>query len=118
MVEDKYEALDRLEQGGITYLNMALDEMFNMSDVIITFLQEFLKNFARDGIAKYLSENVALLVQHINAVSECLAEVPALPRDTPLLILTGFTKCSVTEFIGTFELMLNTERVIQLDNAS
>ena len=45
-----------------------------------------------------------------------LAEVKEIPRDTPLLILTGFTRCSVREFVGPFELMLNTERVIQLDN--
>ena len=54
---------------------------------------------------------MALLVQKINAVAERLAEVPALPRDTPLLILTGFTK-----FVDLFEFMVNTERVIQLDN--
>ena len=48
---------------------------------------------------------------------EQLAEVPELPRDTPLLILTGFTKCivPVTEFVGPFELMLNNDRVIQLE---
>ena len=49
-------------------------------------------------------------------MAERLVEVPALPRNTPLLILNGFTKCSVTEFFGPFELMLNTERVIQLEN--
>ena len=47
---------------------------------------------------------------------ERLEEVTALPRDTPMLIVTGFTKCSVPEFVGPFELMLNTERVIQLEN--
>ena len=45
-----------------------------------------------------------------------MAEVPALPRDLPLLILTGFIKCSVPGFVGPFELILNTERVVQLDN--
>ena len=35
-VEEKYEALDGLEQGVITYLNISLDDIFNMSDVIIT----------------------------------------------------------------------------------
>ena len=59
---------------------------------------------------------MTLLVHKINVVTERLEEVPALPRDTPLIIFTGFTKCSVTEFFGTFELMLNTERVVQLEN--
>ena len=59
---------------------------------------------------------MALNVQQINAVTERLAEVQALSRGTPLLILNGFTKCSVTEFFGILELMINTERVIQLYN--
>ena len=51
-VEEKYEALDGIEKGLITYLKIALDEMFNMSDVVITSLQEFFKNFAWDDVAK------------------------------------------------------------------
>ena len=76
MVEDKYEALDGIEQGGITYLDFYLDEMFNMSDVVITFLHELLK----------------LLVEHINDVKERLTEVPELSRDIPFLVFNGFTK--------------------------
>ena len=92
------------------------DDMFNTSDVIITSLQELFKNFARDGVAKYPSENVALLVQQINSVSEKLAEVTEILGDKQLLILTEFTKCSMPEFFGSFELMLNTERFIHLYN--
>ena len=51
-VEDKYEALDGFDQGGIIYVKISLDEMFNMSDVIITSIQEFFKKFAQDGVAK------------------------------------------------------------------
>ena len=75
-VEDKYEDLDEIEQGGITYLDFYLDEMFNMSDVVITFLHELLK----------------LLVEHINDVKERLTEVPELSRDIPFLVFNGFTK--------------------------
>ena len=59
---------------------------------------------------------MALLVQQINAMAERLTEVPALPRDKALIVLTGFTKRSVPEFFGPFELMLSTERFIQLEN--
>ena len=38
-VEGKYEALCELDQGGVIYLNIYLDEIFNMSDVVITSLQ-------------------------------------------------------------------------------
>ena len=41
-------------------------------------------------------------------MADRLEEVPALPRDTPLIILTGFTKCSMPEFVGPFELIINT----------
>ena len=115
-VEEKYESLGGLEKGLIAYFNIALDGMFNMSDIVITSIQEFFKNFSWDGVANYTSENMALPVQNINAVAERLAELLSLPRYTPLLILTGFTKFSVPKFVGPFELILNNEMVIQLYN--
>ena len=36
--------------------------------------------------------------------------------DTPLLVLDGFSKCSVPEFFSPLELMLNTERFVHLEN--
>ena len=101
-IEEKYEALTGPQQGGITYIKIALDEMFNMLDIVITSLQDFFNTFARNGVAKFPNENVALLVQQINAVADRLAEAGALPQDTPLNLLTGFTKCSVPEFVGPF----------------
>ena len=89
-----------------------------MSDIVVTSLQDFFKTFARNGVAKFPNENVALLVQQINAVADRLAEAGALPRDTPLNLLTGFTKCSMPEFVGPFTLLLNTERVKQLENSA
>ena len=39
-VEDKYEALDGIYQGGITHLKITIDDsMFNISDVFITLHQ-------------------------------------------------------------------------------
>ena len=55
MVEDKYEALEGIEQGRITYLNISLDEMFITSGVVITSLHLFFTNFAWDSVAKYPS---------------------------------------------------------------
>ena len=37
--EEKYEVLYGLEQGGMTYFNIALDDMFNLRNIIITSLQ-------------------------------------------------------------------------------
>ena len=39
------------------------------------------------------------LTQQINAVCERLAEAKALPRETPVRVLTGITRCSVTEVL-------------------
>jgi hypothetical protein len=117
-IKEKYETLTGLQQGGITYIKIALNEMFTMSDIVITSLQDFFKTFAQTGVAKFPNKNVALLVQQINAVAERLAEAGALPRDTPLNLLTGFTKCSVPEFVGPFTLLLITERVKQLENSA
>ena len=38
-VEDKYESMDGLDQGGINYLKSGFYDMFNISDVVITSLQ-------------------------------------------------------------------------------
>ena len=83
-----------------------------MSDVVINYLQEFFKKFARDGVVKYPNENVVLLVHHINAGAERLAEVSSILRDTPLLRIPGFTKYSVPDFVSPFGLVLNIKRVI------
>ena len=45
-IEVKYETLDELEQGGITYPNIEFDEMFNTSNVVINFFHNFIKNFS------------------------------------------------------------------------
>ena len=51
MIKEKYETLDELEQGGITYLKIAFDKMFNMINVVITYLHEFIRNFTKDRIS-------------------------------------------------------------------
>ena len=40
-IEEKYNTFDELEQGRITYLNISFDEIFNMSNVVITSFHEF-----------------------------------------------------------------------------
>ncbi len=59
-IEEKFDGLAEYEQGGITYLNIALDEMFTMSNMVIMSLQKYLKQFAREGIAKVPNEDVRL----------------------------------------------------------
>ena len=54
-VDENHEALDGIDKRVITYPNIALDEIFNMRDIVITLLQEFFKKFTQDGKVKYPS---------------------------------------------------------------
>ncbi len=57
-IDDKFDRLFEYKQGGITYLKIALDEMFTMSGIVVLLLQKYLKQFAQDGIAKVPNEYV------------------------------------------------------------
>ena len=57
------------------------------------------------------------ILAQVEAVSERLAEVKQLPLEAPTYILQGLTKCSVSEFTGTFEMMLNQERFNQMSTS-
>jgi len=51
-IDEKFDELDLYEQGGVTYIKIALDEMFPISNTVVTNLQGFFEAFAKDGIAK------------------------------------------------------------------
>ena len=97
-IDEKFDCLAEYEQGGITYLKMALDEMFTMSDMVIMSLQRYLKQFAQEGIAKVPNEDVRICTEQLVAVSTRLAEVDALPQESIGFILEGLTRCLVPEF--------------------
>ena len=113
-LDEKFEQLFEYEQGGITYLKIALDEMFTMSNMVITSLQKFLKQFAQEGIAKVPNEDVRLCAEQIAAVCARLAEVDALPQEVPGYILEGFTRCLVVEFRDIHKLLYTTDKVRQM----
>ena len=54
------------------------------------------------------------VLAQVKALSRRLAEVNQLPLEGHMYILQGLTKCSFAEFTGTFELLLNQERVNQM----
>ena len=61
--------------------------------------------------------NVSEASAQVKAVSERLLEVNKTPLEAPTYVLWGLTKCSVPEFTGPFELMINQERVTQMGTA-
>jgi hypothetical protein len=113
-IDEKFEELDLYEQGGVTYIKIALDEMFTISNTVVTTLQGFFAAFSKTGIAKVPNEDVRAATEQIVAVAERLAEVSALPTEVTVQILEGFTKCSVISFKETFKHLLVTERLRQL----
>ena len=76
------------------------------NEVITAFLQIFSKTFAEGGF---------FLKTRIRPVTEHLYEVNQLPLEVPTYVLQGMNKCSVPEFTGTFDMILNQERVNQMD---
>ena len=47
---------------------------------------------------------------------EYLAESKSLPHEIPVHVLIGITRFSVPEFVGIFELILNTDHVMQMES--
>ena len=52
-IEGKYDTLDKLKQCRIIYLKILFYDMFNMSNVIITSLHYFIKNFPSMGFPRF-----------------------------------------------------------------
>ena len=69
-IDEKFEDLSLYEQGGVTYIKLALDEMFTISNTVVATLQGFFENFAKDGIAKVPNEDVRVATEQIVAVAE------------------------------------------------
>jgi hypothetical protein len=113
-IDKKFDEFDLYEQGGVTYIKIALDEMFTFSNTVVTTLQGFFEAFAKDGIAKVPNEDVHAATEQIIAVAERLAEVSALPSESTRHILEGFTRCSVIVFRQTFAHLLVAEQLQQL----
>ena len=91
----KFDELDLYKHGGVTYLKIALDEMFTIGNTVVTTLKEFFEASAKDGIAKVPNEDARAALEQIIAIAERLAKVSALPSESICHILEGFTQCSV-----------------------
>jgi hypothetical protein len=95
-------------------LKITLDEMFTMSNMVITLLQNFLKQFSQEGVATVPNGDVQLCVEQIAAMCACLAKVDALPQEVPGYILEGFTRCSVVEFKEIHKFLNTADKVCQM----
>ena len=69
-IDEKFEELALYEQGGVTYIKIALDEMFTISNTVVITLQGFFDAFSKAGIAKVSNEDVRLAMEQIVAIAE------------------------------------------------
>jgi hypothetical protein len=113
-VDEKFDQLYEYEQRGITYLKIALDEMFMVSNMVIMLLQKYLEQFAQEGVAKVPNEDAQICLEQITAMFVCLAKVDVLPQETPGYILEKFTWCLVVEFRDIHKLLETTGKVCQV----
>jgi hypothetical protein len=113
-IDKKFDCLADYKQGGIKYLNMALDMMFMMSNMVIMLLQRYLKQFAQEGIAKVPNKDFCVCSKQLVAMCMRLAEVNALPQESIGFILEGLTRCSVLEFKDIHRLLCTTHKVRQM----
>ena len=88
--------------------------MFCMTKDVVAALQTFLKSFSEEDILKTVRENVSEILAQVKAVRERLTGVNQIPLEDPTYILQGLNKCSVDEFTGPFELLLNQEKFNQM----
>jgi hypothetical protein len=86
-IDKKFKDLSLFEQGGVTYIKLALDKMLTISNTVVTTVQGFFENFAKDGIAKVPTEDVRVATEQLVAVAERLAEVAALPSECTVQLL-------------------------------
>ncbi len=106
------EDLPLFKQGGVTYIKLALDVLFTISNTVVITLQGFFENFAKDGIAKVPNEDVCVATEQLVAIAKRLAKVAALPCECTVQLLEGLTKCSITVFKQIFSHLLVGEHLM------
>ena len=117
-VDETYNKITTTERGGVTRLKIQLDEMFCITNDVVQALQSFLTKVSEEGPSRIPGENIAELTAQVNAVCERLSAENRLPVETPICILEGLTKCSVPEFKGPFQLLLDQARVDEMSTVS
>ena len=64
-----FYSLEEMDQWGINFIKIDLDEMFVMRNLIISGLHKYLKNFASNGLSKTRGENFIKITAQLVAVS-------------------------------------------------
>ena len=95
LVNENFDLLPTIEQGGIVRLNIVLDEMFFVSEAVLRSLNTWLKQYSQEGTSKIVGENIAILMLHFLACIVRLSDVNKIPIEEATYVLEGLTKFSV-----------------------
>ena len=87
-IDKKFDELDHYKQDGVTYIKIALDEMFTISNTVVATLQGFFEAFAKDGIAKVPNEDICAATEQIIAVTDRLKYLRSQVK-VPVIFLKG-----------------------------
>ena len=71
-IDKKFDELDLYEQGGVTYIKIALDEMFTISNTVVTTLQGFFEAFSMPTLSPP-SSRTSTLTATPTMSSSCLS---------------------------------------------
>ena len=94
-IAKKYEKLPLNQKGGVIYLYLTLQEMFQA-------MYKFLDIFKRQGVSRYIGESVLVASEEILAVCKRLDAVHALQEEHVTDILTGLSICTNKRFRDMF----------------
>lgn len=112
-VAKKYDRLPLNQKGGVVYLYLTLNEMFQMSREVKEAMYKFLDIFKRQGISRYTGESVLVASEEILAVCKRLDAVHALQEEHVTDILTGLSICTNKRFRDMFN---HLKQNAELDN--
>jgi hypothetical protein len=62
--------LDLYKQSGVTYIKISLDEIFTISNTVVTTLQGFFEAFSKDGIGMVPNKGFRVITEQIVAIAE------------------------------------------------
>ena len=102
-VEKKYDKLPLNQKGGVSYLFLILNEIFQMSCEIEEAMYKFLDIFKQNDISWYSGENVLVVSEEILGVCKRLDVVKALQEEHVMDVLSGLSICTNKQFQSMFE---------------
>ena len=114
-IEETFDSPEDMDLGGLTFVNIAFENISVMRNYVISGLHKYLKNFARDVILMTHGDNATDITTQVVAVKERLCEAKYLPRENLYNVLTGLNKCSVPEFKSAFDLESKYDRLVHIE---